>query len=280
MVMAGLAGDERSPRNGVFRNGMEYVTWGRGVKSLLFVQGGPGSSVPRGLLGTLFRREFDAYLKAGYAVWIVTRRRNMPPSHTVADMAEDYARLIAEEFSGRVDLVVAESFGGMIGQYLAAFHPESFRHIALVVTGAELSTWGKDVDHRIAAAVTGGDTAGAGTALAEYLFRGPRTHWLRTLAGPVVGRRVMSRSGCPAADVLTEARAGLAFDARSALPLIRPPVLLLCGGRDAFFPSSVIEETARLIPDCTLTVYQRWGHVRTASSRRVPRDVLAFVRAC
>ena len=270
---------DQAPRSGKFRNGMEYLTWGRGAKSLLFVQGGPGSFVPQGVLRGLFRREFAAYRDAGYAIWIVTRRRNMPASHTSAEMADDYAQLIAEEFGGRVDLVVAESFGGMIGQYLAARHPRSFGHIAMVVTAAELSAWGKDVDERMAAAVAAGDSSRAGTVLAEYVFPGPRTRWLRELLGPVVGRRVLGHSGCPGADVLTEARAELAFDARTVLPLIRPPVLLLCGGRDAFFPRAVAEETARLIPDCTLIVYERWGHVRAGSSRRVPRDVLAFVRS-
>ena len=258
---------------------MEYLTWGRGAKSLLFVQGGPGSIVPQGVLRGLFRRGFAAYQDAGYAIWIVTRRRNMPASHTSADMADDYAELIAEEFGGRVDLVVAESFGGTIGQYLAARHPQSFGHIAMVVTAAEVSAWGKDVDKRMADAVAAGDPDRAGTVLAESLLPGPRTRWLRELLGPVVGRRVLGRSGCPAADVLTEARAESAFDARAVLPLIRPPVLLLCGGRDAFFPRAVAEETARLIPDCTLIVYERWGHLRVGSSRRVPRDVLAFVRA-
>jgi pimeloyl-ACP methyl ester carboxylesterase len=256
---------------------MEYLTWGRGAKSLLFVQGGPGSFVPQGVLRGLLRREFAAYQEAGYAIWVVTRRRNMPAPHTSADMADDYAQLIAEEFGGRVDLVVAESFGGMIGQYLAVRHPQSFGHIAMVVTAAELSAWGKDVDKRMAAAVAAGNPDRAGTVLAEYLLPGPRTRWLRELLGPVVGRRVLGRSGCPAADVLTEARAELAFDARAVLPLIRPPVLLLCGGRDTFFPRAVAEETARLIPDCTLILYERWGHLRAGSSRRVPRDVLAFV---
>ena len=207
---------------------MEYLTWGRGPKTLLFVQGGPGSVVPQGMLRGLFRREFAAYLEAGYAVWIVTRRRNMPASHTSADMADDYAQLIAEEFGGRVDLVVAESFGGMIGQYLAARHPESFGHIAMVVTAAELSAWGKDVDERMAAAVAAGDPGGAGTVLAEYLLPGPRTRWLRELLGPVVGRRVLDRSGCPAADVLTEARAELRVrcaGGAAAHPSARPAAL-------------------------------------------------------
>lgn len=277
--METLDNPRRTPRNGVFSNGMEYATWGRGVKTLLFIQGGPGSAVPSGLLGGMFRREFDAYLAAGYTVWVVTRRRNMPVLHTSADMADDYADLIAAEFGGRVDLVVAKSFGGMIGQYLAARHPGSFRHIAMVVTGAELSAWGKDLDHRMATAVAGGEPSGAGTVLAEYVFPGPRTRWLRELLGPAVGKRVLGRSGCPAADVLTEARAEVAFDARAVLPFIRPPVLLLSGGRDAFFPRAVAEETARLIPDCTLIVYERWGHVRAGLSRRVSRDVLAFVRS-
>ena len=195
-------------------------------------------------------------------------------------MADDYARLIAEEFGGRVDLVVAESFGGMIGQYLAALPPGILRAHRHGGHGGRAQrrgarTWTSGWPR----AVAGGDTGGAGTVLAEYLFRvrGPR--WLRELLGPVVGRRVLGRSGCPAADVLTEARAELAFDARAVLPLIRPPVLLLCGGRDAFFPRTVAEETARLIPDCTLIFYEGWGHLRAASSSRVPRDVLAFVRS-
>ena len=77
----------------------------------LFVQGGREARAP-GVLRARFRREFAAYQQAGYAIWIVTRRRNMPASHTIADMADDYAQLIAEEFGGRVDLVVAESSAG------------------------------------------------------------------------------------------------------------------------------------------------------------------------
>ena len=139
---------------------------------------------------------------------------------------------------------------------------------------------GKGLDHRMAAALAGGDTAGAGSVLAEYVFPRASGPWLRDLlAGPCVGRRLLAPSGCPAADVLIEARAELAFDARAVLPLVRPPVLLLCGGRDPFFPLAVAEETAELIPDCTLIVYERWGHFRTGSRRRVPQDVLAFVRS-
>ena len=267
---------DREPRNGTFSNGMDYLNWGNGSKTLLFIQGGPGSTVPQGMLRRMLRRQFDAFLHAGYAVWVVTRRRCMPPEHGIADMADDYGRLIAEEFGGRVDVVVAESFGGMIGQYLAARHPDSFGLIALVVTAAELSDWGKDVDSRMARALAVGDTNGAGTVFAEYLLPGRRLKWLRRLIGPLISRRLLSGSDFPTQDVLTEVKGEMTFDSRAVLPLIRRPVLMICGGSDQFFPREVAQETAGLIPDCTLIWYEGKGHLRAASSGRIAQDVLAF----
>jgi pimeloyl-ACP methyl ester carboxylesterase len=259
---------------------MEYLSWGNGPKTLLFIQGGPGSTVPKGMFRGVFRRQFDSFLRAGYAVWVVTRRRGMPPEHSIAEMADDYARLIAEQFGGRVDLVVAESFGGMVGQYLAARHPDSFGHIAMVVTAAELSDWGKDVDSRMATALAGGDTHGAGTVFAEYLLPGQRMMWLRRLIGPLIGplisRRLLNGSVVPAQDVLTEVQGEISFNSRAVLPLIRRPVLLICGGSDQFFPRGVAQETAGLIPDCTLIWYEGKGHLRAASSGRIARDVLEY----
>jgi pimeloyl-ACP methyl ester carboxylesterase len=255
---------------------MDYLSWGGGPKTVLFIQGGPGSLVPTGMLRRMFRRQFDAFLDAGYAVWIVTRRRGMPPEHSIVDMADDYAGLIAGEFGGRVDVVVAESFGGMIAQYLAARHPDSFGHIAMVVTAAELSDWGKDVDARMAQALAGGDTNGAGTVFAEYLLPGRRLIWLRRLIGPLISRRLMSGSDFPTQDVLTEVKGELTFNSRAVLPLIRRPVLLICGGSDQFFPREVAQETAGLIPDCTLVWYEGKGHLGAASSGRIAQDVLEF----
>jgi hypothetical protein len=39
----------------------------------------------------------------------------------------------------------------------------------------------------------------------------------------------------------------------------------------------VVEETVRLIPDCTLVVYEGQAHVKAATTKRVAHDVLAFV---
>jgi len=90
-----------SERRGTFRNGIEYLTFGTGPRTLLFLPGGPGSALPAGLMLRLSRRQFRPYVEAGYTVWSVTRRRHMPVGHTIAEMAADCAEAIAEKLGGR-----------------------------------------------------------------------------------------------------------------------------------------------------------------------------------
>ena len=265
------------PRSGAFANGMEYLTWGDGPRTLLSIQGGPGSFLPTGSMARMLVRLHRPLVDAGFAIWVVTRRRHMPAGHGVADMADDYARVIAEEFGGRVDLVVGESYGGMVAQYLAARHPERLGRVVLVIAGCEVSAWGKDVDSRLATALARGDATGCGMAFSEYVLPGDRLRWLRRLAAPLVGRALFGHEQCPPADVLVERQAELDFDSRPVLPAIRVPVLLISGSRDRFFPPAVIEETAALIPGSTVIRYRGKGHLGTGTDKRVARDVLAFV---
>ncbi len=266
-------------RTGTSANGMEFLTWGSGPKVLLFLPGGPGSGIPTGMSFRMSRRWFDPFVEAGYAVWYVTRRRNMPAGHSIADMAGDYADMISTDLGGRVDLVVGESYGGMIALYLAARHGECCGHVAIVVAAAEVSTEGKEVDSHLAAALgqASGQVGSVGAAFAEYVLPGERSRWLRRLIGPFIGRSLLSGKNYPAGDLLVEVEAEIAFDARAELQRIEVPVVLVCGDRDRFYPIEVVEETHRLIPNCALVRYQGQGHMKVGTSRRVPHDVLAFV---
>jgi pimeloyl-ACP methyl ester carboxylesterase len=268
---------ERSSARGTFANGMDWWSWGDGPRTLLFIQGGPGSSIPQGLFARLSQAWFDPFVEDGYTIWMVTRRRHMPEGLTVADIAEDYAAMITAELEGRVDLLVGESYGGMIGQYLAARHGGLFGQVALVVAAARVSGPGKAIDARFAAAAARGDRVGAGMAFAEYVLPGERRRWIRRIVGPWVVRGLLSGRSYPVSDLVVEAESELSFDARAELPTIEVPVVLLCGDRDQFFPPDVVAETASLIPACALVTYPGKGHVKVASSRQVAKDILAFV---
>jgi pimeloyl-ACP methyl ester carboxylesterase len=261
------------PRAGIFPNGMEYLRWGEGPRRAVFIPGGPGSSVPTGTARRAAGHWFRPFLEAGYTVWQTTRRRHMPAGHSVVDMADDYATVIGGEL-GTVDLVVGESFGGMIAQHLAGRHPRCMARLALVVTGCEVSAWGKEVDTRLADALRRGDRLAAGTAFSEYVLPGGRLRPVRRLLAPVTARAVID--AVPTEDMLVEVESELTFDSRTVLPRIEVPVLLVCGDRDRFFLPPVVRETARLIADCTLVWYPGAGHVRVATSSHVPCDVLAF----
>jgi hypothetical protein len=81
-----------------------------------------------------------------------------------------------------------------------------------------------------------------------------------------------------ASDVLVEAAAVAAFDAREVLVEIPVPVLLIGCDRDLEFTKEVYAETARLIPDCTLRLYEGKTGPQAGMDKRLPRDVLAFVQ--
>jgi pimeloyl-ACP methyl ester carboxylesterase len=264
-------------RTGVSANGMEFEVAGDGPRTLLFIGGGPGSEIPTGMMSTVAARQHAPFAQAGYTVWNVTRRRHMPPGHTVADMADDYARFIADELGGHVDLIMGESYGGMIAQYLAANHPALVGQVVLALSAASITDWGRDVDVRWATARAEGRHADAGAIFLEYLIPGADRAGLRQRLGPLMGRMFQS-TPVPADDLLVEARAEAEFEAWDIIGRIDAPVLILCGDKDEFFSRQIVEKTAALIPHSTLVWYQGKGHMGAATSGRMPHDVLDWVR--
>jgi pimeloyl-ACP methyl ester carboxylesterase len=197
----------------------------------------------------------------------------------MADMADDYAGLVADELGGKVDLVVGVSYGGMIGFDLAARHPERFGHIAIAVAGYEVSEQGKTLDYDFARLLSEGRNGEAGALMVRSMAPGLRVPGAARVLGAVMGRIMAGEAHASfASDVMVEADAEVACDARDVLPDIPVPVLLVCGDEDLYFPKEVYEETARLIPACTLRMYEGAGHVGAIRDRRFPQDVLEFVR--
>lgn len=260
------------PTSGEFGNGMQYARWGDGPKTLLWIPGGPGSDAPSGMWGAVAGNQYKPLLDAGYSVWQVTRRRNMPDGHSVRDMAADYADLIGEEFGGRVDAVVGFSYGGIIGQFLAADHPERMGRIVLAMAAAQGTAWGSDVDRRWAMARAEGRRSEAGRVMAEFVLPRPDQHVLRRTIGPVLGLALGSER-TPSGDLVVEAEAEEAFDAREVVARIRVPVLLISAADDLFFTPEMVDETAAAIPDCTSIRYEGMGHLRASASSRLVRDI-------
>lgn len=266
----------RRPVTGTFPNGMGYAKFGMGPKTLLWI-GGPSVGAPQGFYLKMMSPVLRPFVEDGFSAWLVSPRPNRPHGQSVADMADDYATLIAEEFGGHVDLAIGHSTGGMIGFYLAARHPDTFGHIAIAGAGCEWSERADAANLEAARLMSEGRMHEAAAALIRFNKPDIRVPGLVDVLAEVMARVTLSAPFVPS-DVLIEAEALHTYDPRAILPEISVPVLLVGGDRDGWFPQRVFEETARLIPDSTLKLYAGKDHLGELLSPDFPKDVLEFVR--
>ena len=263
---------------GVSSNDMAWSCYGNGDKVALFIPGGPGNPIPAvGWRGRQSIKPLLPLLEHGYRIITVARRCGMPEGHTVSDMADDYAEMIRAEHSGQVDLIVGASYGGMIAQFIAANHADCFQHIVVHVAACDLVDPG-GIDQQFAQALADGRRYAAGAIMSRMLF--PQTRYPRLLE-VIFGLMTFFSAGAEHAhfanDVVVEAQAERSFDTREVLPRIRVPVLLVGGDKDHYFPEELMRETAELIPDCTLRLYEGKGHLGAAVDERLVGDILAFI---
>ncbi len=261
-------------RRGRFGNGIEYLAAGNGPRALVWLQGGPGSGFPPRWMMRVFSGSWAPLVDAGFTVWMLTRRRGMPVGHTIADMADEVAEAIDAELGGWVDVVVGESYGGMIAQYLAANHPDRLGRLVLSSSAGRFDHRADEADLHGVEAIRDGSRLRAGAALADAMVPGSRYRLVRPVMAPLFGWFVTGFG--TGDDPLVEYHAELTFDARPVLPRISVPVLMVAGDRDVIFPKPFVAETAALIPDCTLVWYDGLGHMRASSSSRLPHDIVAF----
>ncbi len=255
---------------------MAWLSMGEGDRVALAIPGGPGNSTPN--LSSV--KPLSGLVDAGYRVVCVARRRNMPQGHSVEDMARDYAELIATEFNGKVDLIIGSSYGGIVSQYIAAEHDHCFDHIVVHVAACQVHPESVMFDYRFAKAINEGKLFQAGMIMAAGLYAGARLRWIMQIVlGAYVWFVARSEHDTFASDTLVEGEAERNFDSRAVLPDIKVPVLLIAGGADIYFPMDLTLETASLIPDCHLRLYEGQGHVEAALDKRVCPDILDFINA-
>ncbi|MGV8979048.1 MAG: alpha/beta fold hydrolase [Cellulomonas sp.] len=206
---------------------------------------------------------------------VLDRWSGLPEGLTLRDFAVRYAEAIAE-LGSPVD-VLGVSTGGSIAQLLAAEHPQRVRRLALVSTGCRLSPEVRASQAEVARLLGEGQTRAAVGLLTGDV--GPRvvaplTRW----AGSLAANRLVG--GAPAAsDLRLTLAAEDEFDLARAAGRIDAPTLVVGGRRDRFYPVSLFEETARLIPHSQLVLRAGRGHVTVVSDPRTITDLSGFFTA-
>lgn len=243
---------------GILPSGQPYSRIGSGSRLVLSL---PGlsfiaeASSPKAAR-RLWRTWLDPIARFDLTVMDVGRRPDLAPGSTGADIADDYAAVIREQW-GRAVGVMGFSSGGGYAQWLAIRHPELVDRLVLAFTGHRVVDEARMAQRRaVDHALAGRWRAGYATLGPWFVPNHPRIAsaalWV---VGPLVGGR--RRDLRP---LRIDADADDAFDASGHIAAIRCPTLVLSGGRDRAYPPEVTRELVSGIPSARHIDYPTSGH--------------------
>lgn len=125
---------------------MDYVTFGKGKKSLVIIPGlGDGLQTVKGK-ALLFSLSYRLLAKR-YKIYVFSRINELRQGYTTRDMAADVAEAM-ETLKLDTAYVMGISQGGMIAQWLAVDFPDKVQKLILAVTTAKPSQLARErIDH-------------------------------------------------------------------------------------------------------------------------------------
>ncbi|TFD45033.1 alpha/beta hydrolase [Cryobacterium sp. TMT1-2-1] len=254
--------------------GLPFLSLGSG-EPLVFLPGlGAHNEGPVGM-----ERWAQALMLEPYAhsrrVWWVNRRPGLAPDATIADLAGELAGALRRQFGRPVD-VLGMSTGGSVALQLAVDHPDVVKRLIIVSAAYRLGERGRNAQRRVAQEVQAERPRRAGAAAFAMLGAGPASRRLLGVLGWLLGR---SMYGKATPDMIATIRAEDQLDLRDRLHEISAPTLVIGGERDAFYSEQLFTQTAALIPNSQLLLYEGQSHMGTSTSRNLVSDVLGFLDA-
>lgn len=225
---------------------------------------GPCEAVVFFGVNALFKRLDQVLNPARYARQVA----RLLPGHRItilgyaASTFDEIVRDSAAAIRTPPDVVLGISLGGIVAMRFAAAHPELVPRLVLLVTAHRFSPAGAQRMERQIAALERGDlsTLIRGNAL---LFRRPWYNWLLRWKLWKEGNRIATGFRNPAA-ILHDYRQlfGPEFANNAArAQRITCPTLVIGGTADQLFDRLAIEETAALIPNAQLRLFEHETHM-------------------
>ncbi|MDL5363564.1 alpha/beta fold hydrolase [Halalkalicoccus sp. NIPERK01] len=263
---------------GRFSGGFPYARVGEGPETLVFL---PGVTDPLfdgdySRVSVRFLRRYYHRFVGEYTVYVISRPRGLEAGKTIRDMADDYARVIGEEFGSAS--VWGLSMGGCVAQQLAVEHPDRVEDLVLAATGTRLSAEGRELADGMRRRAYDHDWGSIRATVAAEMF----PDWRRFVYPPMtatIGRFTLPRPAVPA-DAWISIEALLDYDGRASVRAIESRTLVIGGENDRFFPPAILEETARAIPGAELHVVEGASHGAFYTHKpSFEKRILAFLAA-
>ena len=250
---------------------MDYFRFGHGEKILVIL---PGLSV-QSVMGAA-DAVAAAYrsLEDRFTIYVFDRRRELPPSYSVREMARDTAE--AFRTLGLRDVCVfGASQGGMIALVMAVEHPELIRKMVLGSTSAHVREPQYRVLERWAELARQKDPAGLYLAFGSEIY--PPQVFAQYREALLSAAQTVTDSDLERFIILAEGTKG--FDVTDELDKISCPVLAVGVYEDSVLDSDATMEIAEKLDrrgDFRLYMYTGFGHAAFDTAPDYRERLLTF----
>jgi pimeloyl-ACP methyl ester carboxylesterase len=201
----------------------------------------------------------------------VGRRADLRPGSTAADVADDYAAVIQEQW-GRAVGVMGISTGGHYAQWLAIRHAELVDRLVLGFTAHRMTDETRDLQRRVVDHLFAGRWRTGFALMAPWVF--PKHPRLASAAGWLAGPYISGRPR-DLRVLAIDADADEGHDATPHVGEIRCPTLVVSGALDGAYPPDLVRELVAGIPDARHVEYPNAGH--GGPGARFAEDACAFL---
>ena len=250
---------------------MKYAFFGSGSRNFIII---PGLSVKNVTdIADAVETAYASFAKQ-YTVYLFDRRENIPEGQTMAQMAEDTARVV-EHLGIREADVFGASQGGMIGLYLALDHPELVHKLVLGSTASRIPDIFVSLERRWHDSAVKKDHRDLCESFVDMLYSDATLSQRRDALLSVIPTYTD-------AELEHFIRLVAAFDTVTAydrLEEIRCPVLVLGSRGDKVFGPEASEEMAAKL-GCEMYIYgEKYGHAVYDEAPDYLERMLKFVNA-
>lgn len=246
----------------------DYITFGRGKKNLVMIQGLntngiKGMALPLAFMYRIFSKN--------YRVFVFDRRKEVREGITVRDMASDIAEAMDSLGIKKAD-IIGVSQGGMIAQYLAIERPELVEKLVLAVTVSRNNPVVTDVILKWTELTEKRAYRELVSDMAEKMYSEEYMKRYRPLL-PLL--TAVQKPKDPERFVIL-AKSCLTCDSFPELEKISCPVLVIGGRRDAVTGNNTREDFSR-IPGAEIFIYENLGHAAYEEAKDFNKRVYSFL---
>ncbi|GAA4988066.1 alpha/beta hydrolase [Pseudonocardia tropica] len=259
-------------------NGVPYARLGGSGPPLVVITGSELEHRPPTRTTRLGFRLGLPRLTRDFAVYLTSRRPDMPAGYSARDMSEDVAALVRSEIGDGPVHVMGMSSGGSSAMHLAVDHPDLVDRLVLAMTAHRLAEHGREVAGIWRDLALAGDWPALYARMGVDVAEGAVPDAVVRIVMRLAGKSLLG-TPCSGADFATVLDSDVHLDVAGSLGRIAAPTLVVGGENDPFYGADNITGTARLIPGAPLCLLRGGGHaVVKQRPRAFETAVLEFLR--